>query len=178
MTDIDRPFDSLALPRFCGVATFMRLPQAASADGLDVAVRGLPSDNGSPFRTGARFGPQVIRGASVMLRPINPYRGNIDVFSALRVADLGDAAVVPGYMPATLSHLEAAVHQVVDAGACSCCLEATTASASQACVQLRARIARWRWCISTRTATHGTPISAVNGTAPALRSAARWRRGW
>ena len=96
----------------------MRLPQATSAAGLDVAVLGLPSDNGSPFRTGARFGPQAIRGASVMLRPINPYRGNIDVFSALRVADLGDAAVVPGYMPATLSYLEAAVRQVVDAGAC------------------------------------------------------------
>jgi len=49
MTDIDRPFDSLAPPCFCGVATFMRLPQAASADGLDVAMRGLPSDNGSRF---------------------------------------------------------------------------------------------------------------------------------
>lgn len=118
MTEISRPLDSLTLPRFCGVATFMRLPQATSAAGLDVAVLGLPSDNGSPFRTGARFGPQAIRGASVMLRPINPYRGNIDVFSALRIADLGDAAVVPGYMPATLSHLEAAVHRVVDAGAC------------------------------------------------------------
>lgn len=118
MTESGRPLDSLALPRFCGVTTFMRLPQATSAAGLDVAVLGLPSDNGSPFRTGARFGPQAIRGASVMLRPINPYRGNVDVFSALRVADLGDAAVVPGYMPATLSYLEAAVHQVVDAGAC------------------------------------------------------------
>lgn len=113
-----RPPDSLALPRFCGVATFMRLPQAANAAGLDVAVLGLPSDNGSPFRTGARFGPQAIRGASVMLRPINPYRDNVDVFAALRVADLGDAAVVPGYMPATLQCLEEAVRQVGNSGAC------------------------------------------------------------
>jgi agmatinase len=118
MDDPVRPPDSLALPRFCGIATFMRLPQAASAVGLDVAVLGLPSDNGSPFRTGARFGPQAIRGASVMLRPINPYRGNLDVFAALRAADLGDAAVVPGYMPATLRHLEAAVAGVAEAGAC------------------------------------------------------------
>ena len=118
MSDPTRPPDSLALPRFCGVATFMRLRQAASAEGLDVAVLGLPSDNGSPFRTGARFGPKAIRDASVMLRPVNPYRGNVDVFAALRVADLGDAPVVPGYMLATLPHLEAAVRQVVDAGAC------------------------------------------------------------
>ena len=118
MNDSARPPDSLALPRFCGVATFMRLPAAASADGLDVGVLGLPSDNGSPFRTGARFGPKAIRDASVMLRPVNPYRGNVDVFAALRVADLGDAAVVPGYMPATLLHLEAAVRRVVDAGVC------------------------------------------------------------
>ncbi len=118
MDELARPPDSLALPRFCGIATFMRLPQAATAEGLDVAVLGLPSDNGSPFRTGARFGPQAIRGASVMLRPINPYRGNVDVFAALRVADLGDAAVIPGYMPSTLQHLEAAVRRVVDAGTC------------------------------------------------------------
>ena len=118
MDEPARPSDSLALPRFCGVATFMRLPQAASADGLDVAVLGLPSDNGSPFRTGARFGPQAIRAASVMLRPVNPYHGNVDVFAALRVADLGDAAVVPGYMPVTLLQLEATVRQVVEAGAC------------------------------------------------------------
>ena len=118
MNEPVRPPDSLALPRFCGVATFMRLPQAASAEGLDVAVLGLPSDNGSPFRTGARFGPKAIRDASVMLRPVNPYRGNVDVFAVLRVADLGDAAVVPGYMPATLLRLEAAVRQVVDADAC------------------------------------------------------------
>lgn len=118
MDEPARPPDSLALPRFCGVATFMRLPQAGSADGLDVAVLGLPSDNGSPFRTGARFGPKAIRDASIMLRPVNPYRGNLNVFAALRVADLGDAAVVPGYMPATLATMEAAVRRVVDAGAC------------------------------------------------------------
>ena len=32
-----------------------------------------------------------------MLRPINPYRGNINIFERLAIADVGDAAVVPGY---------------------------------------------------------------------------------
>jgi len=112
-----KPPDSLNLPRFCGVGGFMRLPLAAEAAGLDVAVLGLPSDNGSPFRTGARFGPQAIRAASVMLRPVNPYRGNVDVFARLRVADLGDAPVVPGYMPPTLDLLEQAIAPLVASGA-------------------------------------------------------------
>jgi agmatinase len=111
------PQDSLASPRFCGVPTFMRLPLAATPENLDVAIIGLPSDNGSPFRTGARFGPNAIRAMSVMLRPINPYRGGLDIFSALRVADFGDAPVVPGYQESTLEHLAAALARIVSQGA-------------------------------------------------------------
>src|ERR1700750_2178521 len=114
---MEPPPDSLNVPRFCGVAAFMRLRWLSDPQGLDVAIMGLPSDDGSPFRTGARFGPQAIRAASVMLRPINPYRGNVDVFAKLRVADCGDASVVPGYMPPTLDLLEQAIASVVDAAA-------------------------------------------------------------
>jgi agmatinase len=95
----------------------MRLPLAADAAGLDAAVIGLPSDAGSPFRTGARFGPNAIRAMSIMLRPVNPYRGGIDLFQALRVADLGDAAVVPGYMEASLERIEQAVAAIAEHGA-------------------------------------------------------------
>ena len=110
------PVNSLDVPRFCGVPTFMRLPLAESLDGLDVAVIGLPSDSGSPFRTGARFGPNAVRAMSVMLRPINPYRGDINVFERLRVADVGDAAVVPGYMEPSLERVEQSVAAVVERG--------------------------------------------------------------
>ena len=91
------PINSLRTPRFCGVPTFMRLPIATSLTGLDAAIIGLPSDSGGPYRTGARFAPNAIRGISVMLRPINPYRGDINIFERLAIADAGDAAVVPGY---------------------------------------------------------------------------------
>ncbi|QDL92636.1 agmatinase [Paroceanicella profunda] len=114
------PKDSLESPRFCGVPSFMRLPMPATAEGLDAAIIGLPSDSGAPFRTGARFGPNAVRAMSVMLRPINPYRGNINVFEALRVADLGDAPVVPGYEIDSLEWIEQAVRKVVDAGAAPC----------------------------------------------------------
>lgn len=110
------PIDSLETPRFCGVPTFMRLPLVTTLAGLDAAVIGLPSDSGGPYRTGARFAPNAVRAMSVMLRPINPYRGGINVFERLRVADVGDAAVVPGYLEESLARLEAAVRSLVDAG--------------------------------------------------------------
>ncbi|MDM9625504.1 agmatinase [Rhizobium sp. S152] len=103
------PIDSLETPRFCGVPTFMRLPQATTLKGLDAAVIGLPSDSGGPYRTGARFAPNAVRAMSVMLRPINPYRGNINVFETLRIADVGDANVVPGYEMESLERIEESV---------------------------------------------------------------------
>jgi agmatinase len=111
------PADSLATPRFVGVPTFMRLPLAARLDGLDAAIIGLPSDSGAPYRTGERFAPNAVRAMSVMLRPINPYRGGINIFERLRVADAGDADVVPGYLEESLARIEAGVRRIVDAGA-------------------------------------------------------------
>jgi len=109
------PIDSLRTPRFCGVPTFMRLPLATSLVGLDAAIIGLPSDSGGPYRTGARFAPNAIRAISAMLRPVNPYRGNINIFETLTTADVGDAAVVPGYEEESLAALEESVRTLIDA---------------------------------------------------------------
>ncbi|MFB2551467.1 agmatinase [Ensifer soli] len=114
------PIDSLETPRFCGVPTFMRLPQATTLEGLDAAIIGLPSDSGAPFRTGARFAPNAVRAMSIMLRPINPYRGNLNVFEALRMADVGDAAVVPGYEVESLERIGQSVAALVEAGIVPC----------------------------------------------------------
>lgn len=116
------PTDSLSVPRFVGVPTFMRLPLRDDPTGLDAAILGLPSDSGAPFRTGARMAPNAVRAASVMLRPFNPYRGNINIFEALKIADIGDAPVVPGYEMESLAWLEAAVDRVVASGAVPCCI--------------------------------------------------------
>jgi agmatinase len=106
----------LDTPRFCGIPTFMRLPQPTSLQGLDAAVIGLPSDSGAPFRTGARFAPNAVRAMSVMLRPINPYRGNINIFEKLACADVGDSSVVPGYEVESLARIEQSVAALVAAG--------------------------------------------------------------
>jgi agmatinase len=114
------PVNSLETPRFCGIPTFMRLPQATTLEGLDAAIIGIPSDSGAPFRTGARFAPNAVRQMSIMLRPINPYRGNINVFEKLKVADAGDCAVVPGYEIQSLERIEQSVAALVNAGVVPC----------------------------------------------------------
>lgn len=114
------PTDSLETPRFCGVPTFMRLPMATDLSQLDAAIIGLPSDSGAPFRTGARFGPNAVRAMSIMLRPINPYRNDINIFEALRCADAGDAATVPGYEVECLERIEQAVYALSSAGVVPC----------------------------------------------------------
>ncbi len=114
------PINSLETPRFCGIPTFMRLPQATTLEGLDAAIIGIPSDSGAPFRTGARFGPNAVRQMSIMLRPINAYRGNINVFERLKVADVGDCAVVPGYEIQSLERIAESVAALVKAGVMPC----------------------------------------------------------
>jgi agmatinase len=112
-----QPADSLTLPRFCGAPSFMRVPLTLSATDADVAVIGLPSDSGGPYRTGSCFGPGAIRNQSVMLRPVNPYRSNLNVFSTLNIMDIGDSMIVPGYLERTMVHIDEAIGRVADAGA-------------------------------------------------------------
>ena len=77
-----------------GGATFMRLPAAASGQGLDVAVLGIPFDAGASHRAGTRFGPRQIRQESAMLRPYNMATGAAP-FERLQCADIGDVPVNP-----------------------------------------------------------------------------------
>ncbi|MGE9553558.1 agmatinase [Erwinia amylovora] len=108
--------DSLVTPRFCGLPTFMRLPLVTDLSGLDAAIVGIPSDSGAPYRSGARFAPNAVRAMSVMLRPINPSRNNINVFETLKIADVGDSPVVPGYEIESLQMIEETIHHIAAAG--------------------------------------------------------------
>jgi len=84
-----------APPRYSGVRTFARQPQAETGAGADVAVIGAPFDLGTSFRPGARFGPEAIRSASALLRPYDPV-AEVDVLGTLRVRDCGDVTAMPG----------------------------------------------------------------------------------
>ncbi|MBE1284574.1 MAG: agmatinase [Rhodobacteraceae bacterium] len=92
MTTFNQPISGNDLARFSGPNTFMRLPQAQSLDGLDVAVLGIPQDIGTSWRSGTRFGPKQIRAESAMIRPYNMDTGAAP-FDSLQIADIGDLAI-------------------------------------------------------------------------------------
>jgi agmatinase len=113
--DHPRPLDARILPRFSGVRTFARLPQATELDGVDVAVVGIPFDTATTFRPGARFGPEAIRSASSLLRPYNP-AWDVDLIETLAIVDFGDVPVAPGDTVGTYARVEEALAPVVGAG--------------------------------------------------------------
>ncbi len=92
MADFNQPISGNDLARFSGPNTFMRLPQAASLEGLDVAVLGIPMDIGTSWRSGTRFGPKQIRSESAMIRPYNMATFAAP-FDSLQIADIGDLAI-------------------------------------------------------------------------------------
>ncbi|MEM1004152.1 MAG: agmatinase [Pseudomonadota bacterium] len=92
MTEFNQPLSGNDLARFSGPNTFMRLPQAASLAGLDVAVLGIPMDIGTSWRSGTRFGPKQIRSESAMIRPYNMATFAAP-FDSLQIADIGDLAI-------------------------------------------------------------------------------------
>ena len=124
MTDTSKrygPADSSQSPRFTGVRTFMRLPYVESLDGVDVAVIGVPTDDAVSFKSGARFGPEAIRSASVLLRPYNPLL-RVDLTKHLSMIDHGDAPTVPGYHEQTLERIQGHLEAVHRAGVTPLCL--------------------------------------------------------
>ena len=86
------PISGNDLARFSGPQTFMRLPEAATAEGLDVGFVGIPMDIGTSWRSGTRFGPKQLRQESAMIRPYNIQTGAAP-FDTLTCADLGDIAI-------------------------------------------------------------------------------------
>jgi guanidinopropionase len=73
---------------YSGIPTFLGLPGAASAAGLDIALVGVPMDLGVSNRPGARFGPRAVRG----IERIGPYHPTFKGVprSVVRAADVGD----------------------------------------------------------------------------------------
>lgn len=116
-----RPADSSLTPRFTGVRTFMRLPHVEATEGVDLAIVGVPTDDAVSFKSGARFGPEAIRSASVLLRPYNPLL-RVDVAERLSMVDYGDAPTVPGYQEETLQRVERHLAPLHQAGVKPLCL--------------------------------------------------------
>ncbi len=111
------PVPGNVLPRFAGIASFMRLPQRtldALAD-VDIGLIGIPFDSATSNRPGARHGPRALRDASTMIRLMNQATG-VRPFHLARCADLGDAPVNPLSIDDTIGRVAAHIAAVRAAG--------------------------------------------------------------
>jgi len=112
-----KPISGNDLPRFAGIATFMRLPYVdpRDADEVDIGLIGVPWDGGTTNRAGARHGPRQIRDLSTMARNVHHATG-IKPFHLCNCADLGDSPVNPIDIDDTLARVEKFYTTVVDQG--------------------------------------------------------------
>lgn len=104
----NEPVSGMAVPRFAGIATFMRLPHVAAdkADDIDIGIIGVPFDGGTTNRPGPRHGPRQVREMSQMIRRTNPAL-RITPYEMANIADLGDAEVNPADLMDSMKKLEA-----------------------------------------------------------------------
>jgi agmatinase len=83
---------------------------------VDVAIVGAPFDWGTTYRPGARFGPRAIRMGDYLggdgARPHLPT--GVDPFQELRIVDLGDIRVVPGYVDESISRIRSAISRIAE----------------------------------------------------------------
>lgn len=86
---------------------------------VDVAIVGAPFDWGTTYRPGARFGPAAIRGGNYLgadaSRPHLPT--GIDPFQELRIVDLGDFELPPGYIDESISRIRRGIGRIAEQGA-------------------------------------------------------------
>ena len=115
---------SLSYP-FTGIPSFLRAPIEADLSRLDadVAVLGIPSDEGSPFMPGSRLGPRRIREHSLRFGSRGYYDASEDrmfLDEALEsgdIVDVGDVDVLPTAAEVTWANITDSVGQILDRGA-------------------------------------------------------------
>ncbi len=118
MTDTPKfhqPVDAALVPRYAGIATFMRLPFVPTAAGLDIAVYGIPWDGGTTNRAGARHGPREVRNQSSLMRRAH-HVSHVAPFALANVADVGDLLVNPIDLHDNLRRIEDGVAALMAEG--------------------------------------------------------------
>lgn len=111
MTDpFFHPVSGFDLPRYAGIATFMRLPHVGPEHPrrgeVGVGLVGVPWDGGTTNRPGARHGPRALRDASTMIRARHGVTG-LRPFERAACADLGDVPPNPADLHNSLARVEA-----------------------------------------------------------------------
>ena len=114
-----QPVSGFDLPRFAGVATFMRLPHVALTgdriNEVDIGLIGVPWDSGTTNRSGPRHGPRQLRDMSTMIRAQNGASG-VRPFELVNCADLGDVPPNPADIMETMERITSFYSIVKSAG--------------------------------------------------------------
>jgi agmatinase len=112
---------------FVGIPSFLRSIIRTDLDRLDadIAILGVPTDEGSPFMPGSRFGARSIREHS--LRFVTDGRGYYDPRARRRfleremlehrIVDVGDADVLPTNVVGTFTNITELTRKVIQGGA-------------------------------------------------------------
>ncbi|RFU14289.1 agmatinase [Rhodobacteraceae bacterium W635] len=104
------PVSGFDLPRFAGIASFMRLPHVpldhARIDDVEIGLVGVPWDAGTTNRPGPRHAPRQLRDMSTMIRAQNDATG-MRPFEARNCADLGDVGPNPADLDDSLARITA-----------------------------------------------------------------------
>ncbi len=110
---------------FVGIPSFLRTEICTDLDNLDadVAILGAPTDEGSPFLPGSRFGPRGLREQSMRFGSagfFNPQerKGYLEYeLGNNRIVDVGDANVLPTNPEQTFRNITDLTRAVLDRGA-------------------------------------------------------------
>ena len=117
---------------YTGFVSFLRSPTCSDLDRLDadIAVLGVPSDESSPWKPGARFAPRKIRELSVQFAgrgTVDGQRGYYDIAEDRRyldherihrrLVDCGDSDVIYTNVRKTFDNITRDVRRILDAGA-------------------------------------------------------------
>lgn len=120
-----QPVSGFDLPRFAGIASFMRLPMIDLDDPrlpqVDIGLIGLPWDAGTTNRPGPRHGPRQVRDMSTMIRAQHGVSG-VRPFETVNCADLGDVPPNPADLSDTMDRITQMLTQLRRAGVLPVCV--------------------------------------------------------
>ena len=117
MKKFNQPASGLVVPRFGGIATFMRLPHVTldEAKDVDIGLVGIPWDGGTTNRPGPRHAPRQMRDQSSMVRRMHQ-TSHIVPYDLANIADLGDCPVNPASVEDELGRAEGYFKKLVGKG--------------------------------------------------------------
>ncbi len=101
---------------FSGALSFMRRKYTRDLTGVDVAVTGIPFDQATSNRPGARFGPQAVRAATAQHAWGSVWPWRFDPFKTLAVVDYGDCAFDYGSVEQVPQDIEQHITDIVSQG--------------------------------------------------------------